>query len=44
MKTIVRVLLLLVLIPLIIPLGFIAIMLDPFIKIILEEKNNDNSE
>ncbi|MDY5635715.1 MULTISPECIES: hypothetical protein [Streptococcus] len=44
MKTVIRVLLLLVLIPLVIPLGFIAIMLDPFLGIILEEKHNDNSK
>ncbi|GGE26216.1 hypothetical protein [Streptococcus himalayensis] len=44
MKTIGKVILLLVFVPLVIPLGFIAIMLDPFLDIILEEKNNDSSK
>lgn len=41
MKAIGRVILLLLLIPLVFPLGFIAIMLDPFL-VLLEEENNGN--
>lgn len=40
MKTVIRVLLLLVLIPLVIPLGFIAIMLDPFFELFAEEEDD----
>lgn len=41
MKAIGRVILLLLLISLVFPLGFIAIMLDPFL-VLLEEENNGN--
>ena len=44
MKAIGRVLLLLLLIPLVFPLGLIAIMLDPFLKLLYKESRNDNSK
>ncbi|WP_269139710.1 hypothetical protein [Streptococcus cristatus] len=43
MKAIGRVILLLLLIPLVFPIGFIAIMLDPFL-VLLEEENNGNDK
>lgn len=43
MKTVGKVVLLLALIPLVLPLGIIAIMLEPFFEIMLRRKNNDNS-
>lgn len=43
MKAIGRVILLLLLIPLVFPLGFIAIMLDPFL-VLLKEENNGNDK
>lgn len=44
MKTVGKVVLLLALIPLVLPLGIIAIMLEPFFEIMLRRKNNDNSK
>lgn len=40
MKKIGKVLLALVLVPLVLPLGFIAVMLSPFIQIFLKEEDN----
>lgn len=40
MKTIGKVMLVLVLVPLLLPLGFIALMLNPFFELFTEEDDN----
>ncbi|WP_269088563.1 hypothetical protein [Streptococcus suis] len=44
MKKTGKVLLALVLVPLVLPLGFIAVMLNPFLEIIYEEDKHGNSK